>query len=87
MWKILSELITGDELLKIACDKIWEVKRNFSGRHVYLECEDNLKLIDFYSRNGFVDFGKRSLDPDEEDVMNGKYLVQMIKDLRASEER
>ncbi|MCL2355584.1 MAG: N-acetyltransferase [Defluviitaleaceae bacterium] len=81
-----GRLITGDELLKIACDKVWEFQRLFSGRVVYLECEDKPKLIDFYSENGFVEFGKRYLDPDENDV-DGDYLVQMLKDLKAFYEK
>lgn len=81
-----GKLITGDELLKIACDKVWEYQRLFSGRVVYLECEDKPKLIDFYSDNGFVEFGRRPLDPDEKDV-SGDYLVQMLKDLKAFYEK
>lgn len=77
-----NKLITGDELLKIACDKVWEGQRLFSGRIVYLECEDKPKLIEFYSSNGFVAFGKRPLDRDEKDDLSGDYLVQMLKDLK-----
>jgi len=76
------KLVTGDELLKIACDKVWEVQRYLSGRIVYLECEDIPKLVDFYKDNGFVEFAKRSLDADERDTMSGEYLVQMLKDLK-----
>jgi len=80
-------LISGDELLKIACDKVWEIQRLFSGRIVYLECEEESKLIDFYTSNGFVEFGTRSLDPDEKDDLSGDFLVQMLKDLKANYER
>lgn len=72
-------LITGDELLKLACDKVRFVQGEIGGRVVYLECEDKEKLIQFYSENGFVVFGKRRLDRDEIDVMDGSYLVQMLK--------
>jgi len=82
-----GKLIKGDELLKIACDKVWEIQRHFSGRFVYLECEDNDKLRDFYSSNGFVVFGKRFLDPDERDDFSGNYLLQMIKDLKSHNAR
>ena len=78
-----QKLISGDELLKIACDKVWEFQRVFSGRHVYLECEDKPKLINFYESNGFVQFGTRPLDADEKDI-SGEYLVQMLKDLKAT---
>ena len=76
-----SSLITGDEILKLACDTIKEIQINLGGRFVYLECEDKLGLIEFYKRNGFYLFGKRSLDADETGIQ-GKYLVQMVKYLR-----
>ena len=79
-----NKLITGDELLKIACDKVWEYQRLFSGRIVYLECEDNPKLVEFYSANGFVEFGKRPLELDEKDDFASEYLVQMLKDLKST---
>ena len=82
-----QKLITGDELLKIACDKVWETQRLFSGRIVYLECEDIPVLVNFYEDNGFVVFGKRMLDPDEKDDLQGKYLLQMLKDLKAANEK
>ena len=51
------------------------------GRYVFLECEDNKKLVDFYSSNGFVCFGKRNLEKDERDKNKGQYLLQMLRDL------
>ena len=45
-----NELITGDELLKIACDTVSEGQRILGGRVVYLECEDVPALIDFYEK-------------------------------------
>lgn len=77
-----NKLIKGDELLKIACDKIKAVQLDMGGKIVYLECEDKSKLIEFYKDNGFVDFGKRSLDKDETDSLDGDYLVQMLKYLK-----
>ncbi len=46
-----NKLITGDELLKIACDTVREAQRIIGGKFVYLECEDVPKLIDFYTGN------------------------------------
>ena len=63
----------------MACDKVKDVQSDLGGKFVYLECEDKEKLIDFYSANGFVDFGKRNLDPDETEIMHGHYLIQMLK--------
>ena len=74
-----DKLITGDELLKMACDKIAMVQREIGGKVVYIECEDKLKLISFYASNGFVSFGKRQLDRDEKDDLSGNYLIQMLK--------
>lgn len=74
-----KELITGDELLKIACDDVQESQRIIGGKFVYLECEDKPKLLDFYESNGFVNMGKRRLDKDETELMSGDYLIQMLK--------
>lgn len=74
-----NKLITGDELLKMACDKIQEIQYDIGGKIAYLECEDNPKLVDFYKGNGFVKFAKRNLDKDEKDKMSGDYLVQMLR--------
>ena len=57
-----DKLITGDELLNIACEKVKEGQRIFGGKAVYLECEDVPALIEFYRRNDFFKFGSRSLD-------------------------
>jgi len=73
-----NELISGNELLKMACDKVLDIQLQVGGKIVYLECEDMPKLLRFYSRNGFVNFGKRELDPDESGL-SGKYLIQMLK--------
>lgn len=77
-----NRLIEGDEILKIACDKVKSAQHTIGGRFVYLECEDKDVLIDFYQRNGFVNFGKRNLDNDEKDVLSGAYLIQMLKYLK-----
>lgn len=77
-----NELITGDELLKFALDKISEAQAIIGGRFLYVECEDKPKLISFYEDNGFVAFGRRTLDRDEEADMTGKYLVQLWRYLK-----
>ena len=77
-----DKLITGDELLSEACDKISKVQFDVGGKFAYLECEDKPKLTDFYSRNGFCEFDFRKLDPDETDKLEGEYLVQMLKYIR-----
>lgn len=74
----LDKLITGDELLKIACDKVAHIQFELGGKLVYLECEDKAKLLDFYASNGFCEFDRRALDKDETGI-DGDYLVQMLK--------
>lgn len=79
-----DKLIRGDELLQIALDKLGSVYQVIGGKFVYIECEDNPKLIRFYADNGFVNFGKRMLDKEEEDRVKGRYLIQMLKYLNGS---
>lgn len=76
-----NKLITGDILLKFACDKIKKIQNIIGGRYVFLECEDIPQIREFYESNGFVCFGKRNLEKDELDKNKGKYLLQMLKDL------
>lgn len=74
-----DKLITGDELLKLALDKVREMQYIIGGKIVYLECEQKDKLIEFYESNGFVNFGCRTLDRDETDKLYGDSLVQMLR--------
>ncbi len=80
--KGLNEMIKGDELLKMAFEKIASVHMVVGGRIVFIECQDHLKLIEFYERNGFIAFGERPLDPDEIDLIPGQYLIQMVNYLQ-----
>lgn len=73
-------LISGTELLGLALEKVKEVQMESGGRYTYLECEDIPELKDFYTDNGFTEFGKRTLDKDETNI-NGNYLIQFIKKL------
>ena len=74
-----NTLITGDELLLIACNKISKAQELIGGKIAYLECEDKSSLIEFYKSNGFVNFGTRKLDRDETELLTGDYLIQMLK--------
>lgn len=74
-----NKLITGDELLKIATDKIEKIQQEAGSKIAYLECEDKIRLIEFYSRNGFVRFGKRKLDKDETSSLYGEELLQYLR--------
>lgn len=74
-----NTLITGDELLKLACDEVQMAQRVIGGKIVYLECEDKPQLKDFYRRNGFKEFAKRNLEKADRDKLSGEYLGQMLK--------
>lgn len=74
-----NRLISGDELLKMALDKIRDAQRIVGGKVIYVECEDKDFLIDFYESNGFVKFGKRCLEKDERTEMDGTHLIQLLK--------
>lgn len=73
-------LISGDELLSLALEKVKDVQFESGGRYTYVECEDKPKLIDYYTRNGFIRFGDRKLDKDETNI-HGEYLIQFLKKL------
>lgn len=73
-----NKLITGDQLLTLACQKVKQVQFELGGRYVYLECEPKQALMDFYRSNGFCLFDSRELDPDETDL-SGTCLMQMLK--------
>lgn len=77
-----NDLIKGDQLLQMACDKIKLAQRILGGRFVYLECEDVIGLRRFYEENGFVCFGQRQLDSDEHNI-KGTYLLQLIKHFKS----
>ena len=72
-------LITGNELLKLACDKLRIVQEIIGGKIIYLECENKQKLKYFYESNGFVLFGKRPYDSDKEQNQVGEHYLQLLK--------
>lgn len=67
-----NTLITGDELLKMACDTIQTAQLALGGKAAYLECAPVPGLIHFYEENGFQVFSERVTDHSET-------LVQMIR--------
>lgn len=74
-----NKLITGDDLLDMACEKIRGVQSLVGGRIAYLECEDIPQLTQFYEANGFKAFAKRNLDRDELRSGEKGYLLQMLR--------
>lgn len=79
----IDKQIRGDELLHMAFDTIKKIQIAIGGRFVFIECEDIKQLKSFYSSNGFYEFGKRGLDKEEIDTIQGEYLIQMIKYLNS----
>ncbi|MCD8295804.1 MAG: hypothetical protein LUE27_11290 [Clostridia bacterium] len=49
----------GSELMKAALEHVRHIHKEEGGCTVYLECEDNPFLIDFYEGQGFFLFGER----------------------------
>lgn len=54
--------ITGDELMELALSKVYEVQSMIGGRVLFLECEQNQKLIDFYAKHAFKILGMPPAD-------------------------
>lgn len=52
--KSLNVDIKGIDLLNLAYSKLLEAKRIVNARYVWVECDDNEKLISFYQSFGFV---------------------------------
>lgn len=77
-----NQLISGDELLSLSLERLAAVQMIIGGRIIFLECQDVERLLEFYKRNGFIEFGKRPLDKDELDLIPGEYLIQMVRYLR-----
>ena len=67
-----SDLISGEQLLTLACDRVKQAQKIIGGKMVYIECASNPKLHSFYSANGFTEFGQRNGN-------DNVPLVQMVK--------
>ena len=76
-----DKLISGDELLFLAENRLKMIQNEIGGRFVYLECEDIPELRTFYENNGYIKFAERELDRDETDL-RGSYLLQYLKILK-----
>lgn len=74
-----DKLISGDELLQLACDKVAEGQRIFGGRAVFVECEDVPALVRFYERNQFHNIGRRAPTSEERETFKRKPLIQLLR--------
>lgn len=80
-----NKLITGDELLKMACERVFDIQIQLSGKVTYVECVDEEKLVEFYESNGFYAIGKRYLKKCEKLGDGIEYYVQLIKYLKKTD--
>lgn len=69
--------ITGKDLLDLACQNIAKVQHIIGGKMLYIECASSPNLYKFYSKYGFVPFGRRERDKDE--LTDSPILIQMLK--------
>lgn len=69
-----GNLITGNELILYAEEKIRETQRIIGGKMVYIECTDEKALVSFYENNGYHIINQRKSDEGD--------LLQMIKYLK-----
>ena len=53
--------ISGNSMMKTVMENLEKIQHEIGGGIVYLECEDNVKLLDFYENdnNRFALFGER----------------------------
>jgi len=52
--------ISGSDLLSMALQRVLDVEYVIGGKTVYIECNNQPKLFDFYSSSGFLAFDKRN---------------------------
>ena len=72
----LKSSISGDELLDVALKRLKGIQRNIGGTIVFLETQNNEKLLSFYQGNGFKALGKRTASYKD----GGNYeLIRMVK--------
>ena len=68
--------ITGEELLKLAWDKIREIQYLGGGMVTFLEAENEEKLLSFYRDNRFSQFDTRQTASDADEQHE---LVQLLR--------
>lgn len=75
--KGVNKKITGEQLLQAAIDTIKELQYMAGGMVVFLEAEENQKLMHFYeNENGFKRFDTKEVNGDTQDM---HMLVQLLK--------
>ena len=67
--------ITGKQLMDVANDILVNIQRQIGGGIIYLDCEDNEKLQQFYINENFHKFGERFSDEEEQKYLDRKSVV------------
>ncbi len=70
--------ITGEELLKLAWDKIKEIQYLGGGMVTFLEAENEEKLLSFYHDNRFSQFDTRQTASDTDEPHEFVQLLRML---------
>ena len=71
-----GKMITGTELLELAWNKIKETQYEFGGMVVFLEAENEEKLLSFYRNNRFSQFDTRKTISSKDEPHE---LVQLLR--------
>ena len=69
----VKDSISGNELLQLALYRLKLIQHDVGGTIVFLEAQDNEKLLSFYQGNGFREFDRRMASDEALE------LVQLIK--------
>ncbi len=76
-WNNANEKITGEQLLQAAIDTIRELQYMAGGMVIFLEAEEEEKLMHFYEdKNGFKRFDTKKVKVGSE---NAHTLIQLLK--------
>ena len=71
---LTGEKATGGELMAFALQTLETIQKGIGGGLVFLECEDEEKLLAFYERQGFCKFGER-----DSRLTDGEFYHQLLK--------
>ena len=69
----ISNNISGTQLMNYTITILRLIQHHIGGGVIFLECENKAKLLNFYSKNGFVEFSERK------DTKSNINYIQMIR--------
>lgn len=64
-----SKSINGSELMEIALKEISNIQSHLGGSLIFLECEQNEKIINFYKKEGFKRLNSVRLSDNEKELL------------------